>query len=142
VVALRGRATGERSGRLLARTAHMPSRPMNSLAAPRQLALRGTLPGGTRIAIDLTQPAGDGHAKGTIRLLGARDTALVEATDLGVLQTTKQWASITGIARTASSGELRAFTLTVEDADPFVAGHPRTVTIERHGEPTLNGVLR
>jgi N-acyl-D-amino-acid deacylase len=143
VVALRdGRPTGERGGRVLSRTAHMPSRPMNGRLAARRVAARGTLADGTRVTIDLTQPAGEARARGTIRVLDPHGAALVEAADLGVLQTAKQWSSITAIARTATAGGPRAFTLTVEQSDPFVAGHPRTVTIERQGQPPLSGVLR
>src|SRR5262249_26207813 len=143
VVALReGRPTGERGGRVLTRTMHMPSRPMNGLLAPRRLAARGTLPDGTRPTIDLTQPAGEVRAKGTVRVADSHGNALIDATDLGVLQTTKQWASITGVARRSPSGERRPFTLIVEQSDPFVAGHPRTMTLERPDQPPLSGVLK
>jgi len=142
VVALRdGRPTGERAGRVLARTPHMPSRPMNAVTAPRRLALRGTLVDGSRIAIDLTQPAGAARAKGTLRVIDAHGAAVFSAGELGVLQTAPRWASVTGTTRATRSAEPRAFTATVERADPFVAGGPRTITVERQGQPALSGVL-
>src|SRR5207237_5197453 len=94
VVALRdGKPTGERAGRVLARTAHMPSRPMNGVTAARRLAVRGTLPDGTRAAIEVRQLAGVVRATGSFRLIDAHGAPLIESTDLGVLQTAKQWAS-------------------------------------------------
>src|SRR5262252_8400855 len=143
VVALReGKPTGERGGRVLTRTGHMPSRPMNRPLSPRRLAARGMLPDGARVTIDLTQPTGEVRAKGTVRIVDSRGAVQVDGADLGVLQTATQWASITGVARTSAAGERRPFTLTVEHSDPFVAGHPRTVTLERQGQPPLGGVLK
>jgi N-acyl-D-amino-acid deacylase len=141
VVALRdGKVTGDRGGRPLARTAHMPSRPMNAVASPRRFAVRGALADGTRVTIDLAQRAGETRAKGTFRLIDAHGSTVLTATDFGVLQTTKQWTSVTGAARV--DGEPRAFTAIVEQADPFVAGSPRTLTVERQGQPPLSGVLK
>jgi N-acyl-D-amino-acid deacylase len=143
VVALRdGKPTGERGGRVLARSAHMPSRPMNGLLTARRLAARGTLPDGTRITIDARRPAGETRTEGTVRVVDPHGAVLVEAVDLGVIQTTRRWASVTGTTRDAPGGDLGAFTVTVEQADPFVAGTPRTVTIERGGRPPLSGVLK
>jgi len=143
VVALRdGRPTGERAGRVLARTPHMPSRPMNAVTAPRRLALRGTLADGSRITIGVTQPAGAARAKGTVRVIDAHGAAVFSAGELGVLQTAPRWASVTGTTRATPSAEPRAFTATVEQADPFVAGGPRTITVERQGQPALSGVLK
>src|SRR5712692_3288080 len=51
IVELRdGHVTGDRGGQVVSRTAHMPSRPMNT-ATPRRLSLKGTIGGRTRIAI-------------------------------------------------------------------------------------------
>ncbi|HXI28763.1 MAG TPA: amidohydrolase family protein, partial [Vicinamibacterales bacterium] len=142
-VALRdGRPTGERGGRVLARTAHMPSRPMSGRLTPLRLAARGTLADGTRVTIDVKQPAGEAHAEGTLRVVDAHGAPLVEAVDLGVLQTAKRWASVSGTTRGAPDGGLGAFTATVEQADPFLPGTPRSVTIDRPGRPPLSGVLK
>jgi hypothetical protein len=52
------------------------------------------------------------------------------------------WASVTGTVRRAGEAAPRAFTLTVEDADPHVAGAPRTATLEVAGAPRVRGVVR
>jgi hypothetical protein len=115
---------------------------MNAVTAPRRLALRGTLADGSRIAIDVAQPAGAARAKGTLRVIDAHGAAVFSAGELGVLQTAPRWASVTGTTRATRSAEPRAFTATVERADPFVAGGPRTITVERQGQPALSGVLK
>ena len=67
---------------------------------------------------------------------------LIDAVSLGVLQTRKDWASITGTARSQPGGVLRPFTAVVEQADPFAAGTPRTLSVEVAGQPALTGVLK
>ena len=141
VVVLReGRVTGERGGRILSRTPHMPSRPMNPPTIARKLSVKGKMDGGVRLAIDLTQPAGP-RATGSFSFTDAAGTTF-EATDLGVLQTMKDWASFTAILRHRRSGEPQATTVIVEQADPFVDGHPRTVTIRLEGGTVVSSVVR
>jgi hypothetical protein len=143
VVALRdGKPTGERGGRVLARSVHMPSRPMNGITTPRRFAARGTMADRRRVTIDVTQAAGAARATGTFRLLDAHGATLVDVSDLGVLQTAKDWASITGVARSQPGGAPRPFTAVIERADPFVAGTPRTVSVELAGQPAVTGVLK
>jgi len=143
IVALRdGKPTGERGGRVLARSAHMPSRPMNVVTTPRRFAARGTMADGRRVTIDLAQAAGAARATGTFRLLDAHGSTQIDVSHLGVLQTTKDWASITGVARSEPGGALRPFTAVVERADPFVAGTPRTLSLEVAGQPAVTGVLK
>src|SRR3954470_10551431 len=143
VVALRnGKPTGERGGRVLARSPHMPSRPMHGITTARRFAARGIMADGRRLTIDLAQPARAPRATGTFRLLDAHGAALIDAATLGVLQTMKGWTSITGVARSQPGGALRPFTAVVEQADPFVAGTPRTLSVEVPGQPVVIGVLR
>jgi N-acyl-D-aspartate/D-glutamate deacylase len=143
VVALRdGKPTGERGGRVLARSVHMPSRPMNGITTPRRFAARGTMADRRRVTIDVTQAAGAARATGTFRLLDAHGATLVDVSDLGVLQTAKDWASITGVARSQPGGAPRPFTAVIERADPFVAGTPRTLSVEVAGQPAATGVLK
>ena len=139
-VALRnGTPTGERGGRVLARSAHMPSRPMNM--SPRRFTVRGTLGNGARVTIDVNQPVGSSRARGTVHVVAAPGTPAIDAVDLGVLQTATEWATITGMARTVG-GAAHPFTAVVELADPFVAGRPRTVSIAVQSEPLVSGVLK
>ena len=60
----------------------------------------------------------------------------------GVVQQMPGWASVTGTVRRAGEAAPRAFTLTVEDADPHVPGAPRTATLEVAGAPRVRGVVR
>lgn len=138
-VALRdGKATGTRAGRALYRTSWMPSRPMTPARATHSLNARGTaepITGGTtplRVAVSVRQPAGARTATGSITLGDpARDG--MRSVSLGVLQVAPQWFSVTGRLRPAAGGEERSFTLTVEGADPFVEGTPRTMTLQLDG---------
>ena len=97
--------------------------------------------GGVRIAIDLTQSAGSVRAKGSFSFTDAASTTF-EATDLGVLQTMKGWASFTAILRSRGSGEPQAATVIVEHADPFVGGNRRTVTIRFESGTIVSSALR
>ena len=97
----------------------------------------------TRIEIDIAQPAGAPRAKGSLRISAPAPQEVVEATvDIGVLQTTRDWESFTANGRLRPSGKAAALTVMVERADPFVDRHPRTVTIQLQGRPTLTGVVR
>jgi N-acyl-D-amino-acid deacylase len=145
-IALRdGKVTREQGGRVLARDAHMPSRPMSTDLAPR-IRLRGEVrlkpDAPYRLAIDISQNAKVPRAKGSIRITSAASGEILEATDLGVLQTTKDWASVTAMVRARPSGEAHAAILIVEQADPFVDGRPRTITIDVDGRPRITGVLQ
>ncbi len=145
-VALRdGATTGERAGRTLLRTAHMPSRPLHTPAA-RRVDARGTLggPAAAVIALSVGQGAAARRATGTFRLRDPRTGTVVEARELGLLQTTAWWASFTGTARVQEPGgaaSTRALTVTVEQADPFVDGQPPTVTVDVAGRERVAGPL-
>jgi N-acyl-D-amino-acid deacylase len=94
-----GVATGTRGGRVLTRTAHMPSRPAS--ADLRSVSLKAKA-GDHTIAIELTQGAGVREAKGVLSIDGAIYRP-------GFLQTTREWASISG------SGD-RAISVTIDQA--------------------------
>jgi N-acyl-D-amino-acid deacylase len=150
ILALRdGVVTGERGGRVLTRTSHMPSRPM-STAAVRRVSLAGTIDldsaggrrGSVRITMDVTQGAGAARSKGTIRLVFPDVPAASEAIELGVLQTTRDWASVTARFPPAAAGSARFMTLIIERADPFVAGHPTTVTVAVSDGGGATGTLK
>ena len=83
---------------MLMRTGHMPSRPMN-MTALRRVALKGTVNANVRIDIDVSQAPGAARAQGSFRLADAGSTTVLEGTELGVLQTTKDWASFTARIR-------------------------------------------
>ena len=142
-----GIVTGERAGRVLSRTTHMPSRPMTT--GPRVMTLAGrvrpapTMAGNrdeVQLAIDVGQAPWDPRPHGTFRLTYGSNT--LEATEFGVIQTAEKWASFTAIVRARPSGEERSAIVTVEFADPFVDGRPKTVTIAVDGQTLVSGVLQ
>jgi N-acyl-D-amino-acid deacylase len=142
VVALaNGKVTGVQAGRVLIRTAHMPSRPMTTTAA-RRLALKGTINATVRVDIEVSQAAGAPRARGSFRLQDSGTNTVLESTELGTLQTSPGWASFTArIRNRATSGEGLA-TVIVERADPFVAGRPPTVLVDVDTVLSVSGALR
>ena len=143
VVALaNGKVTGAQPGRLLMRTAHMPSRPMNAAAAARRLSLKGTINATVRIDIEVSQAAGAPRARGSFRLQDSSSNTVLEGTELGVLQTTPDWASFTGRLRNRKTGADGLVTVVVERADPSVAGRPPTVHFDIDGVISVSGTLR
>jgi N-acyl-D-aspartate/D-glutamate deacylase len=149
-----GTATGERGGAALVRSGHMPSRPMTTSVARRmavsgRLVLSGrdaaVLTGGGRdsvftVQVELTQAPNSRSPVGTVRVSAGAKKA-VEIGTLGLLQTTKQWASVVGRGRAGSSGDERSVTVTVEGADPLAPGTPATITIEVEGQAPVTGTL-
>ena len=142
-IALRdGQVVGAHRGQIVSRTAHMPSRPMTASTGRRRLSIHGKLTDDTRIEIDIAQEAGSARAKGSFSLMNLKTREVTEASDLGVLQTAKDWASFTAVVRMRPALEPAAATIIVEHADPFVDRHPRTVTVRVGGLPVISGVLR
>jgi N-acyl-D-amino-acid deacylase len=142
MIALRdGKVTGQRAGRVLTRTAHMPSRPLNTAAA-RRLAVKGSVTEHVRVDIDVAQPANNAHAQGSFRLADANSNTVLEGTEIGVLQTTKDWATFTARIRNRRTKAEGLVTVIVERADPSVAGQPPTVSVEVDNVLGVNGALR
>lgn len=120
-----GKGTGARSGRVLARSPHMPSRPM-SIRTGRRVALAATAAGPNakvRITLDIAQAAGASQAAGSFRLVDRATNATIRSTAVGLLQTSGKWAAFSGRARVLPGGKERAFTVIVDLADPLDAGH-------------------
>jgi len=121
-VALRdGKVTGEQAGRVLNRDRHMPTRPMTS--GDRRLAMKDP-----RVTIDLTQRATAPHAGGTLRFKDPGTGDTYEASELGMVQTTTNWASVTAIVVNRTTGAMHAATVVLDDDRP-AGGRPRTVHI-------------
>jgi len=139
-----GKVTGEQAGRVLARTPHMPSRPMTTTVA-RQISVPAgtrmtTDAGDMRVSLDLTQTSRAARARGDFTLTDASN-AVVTPTELGVLQTTDAWASFTARVLTADGRPERSALVIVEQADPFVDGQPATVTVSIDGTSRIVGRL-
>jgi len=142
VIALRdGKVTGARGGQVLMRTGHMPSRPMNMTELHR-VALKGTVNATVRIDIDVSQAPGAALAQGSFRLADKSSTTVLEGTELGVLQTTKDWASFTARIRNRVTKAEGLVTVIVERADPFIAGNLPTVFVQVDHVLSVSGTLR
>jgi len=140
-----GRVTGEQAGRVLARTAHMPSRPMTTTA--RELTVLGTgrlitAAGDLRLSLALTQKSRAPRATGGLTVSDpATNTTTWTSTELGTLQTTDKWATFTARVRGVDGEPERSALVIVEQADPFVDGKPATVTISIDGADAIRGRL-
>jgi N-acyl-D-aspartate/D-glutamate deacylase len=140
-----GKVTGEQAGRVLARTPHMPSRPMTTTA--RELTVLGTgrlitAAGDLRLSLALTQKSRAPRATGSFRVEDpATNTTTWSSTEVGTLQTADKWASFTARVRGPNGGPKRSALVIVEQEDPFVDGKPATVTISIDGADAIRGRL-
>ena len=118
-VALRdGEPTGVAAGRSLRRTRAMPSRPINVASS---LSLRAdAADSGRRVSVDL--------ARRKLRVEGTG--SLLEGIDFGLLQTAPKWATVTGLVRDSTTGQVLGFALSVDES----AG---TLTLQVDGRPTV-----
>lgn len=145
-----GELTGERGGRAMTRSRHMPSRPMSTDLA-RKVSVKGTVvcdqsgqggaPAKVQIALSVTQDGGGGRAKGSFRLSDLQSKTVIRTSHLGLLQVADQWASFTGRARVFPSGEERSITVIVDQSDPLAAGHGATVVVDAEGLDPLAGSM-
>lgn len=138
-VALRGgKVTGEQGGVPVERAPNMPSRPLD-LQSSRRLhghaQLRGEAP--SRLDLDVRHSQGQRGAEGKLIAKDAKGRMIFEAQQLGILQMTPEWASITGWGRLAD-GESRAFTLIV-DQGAIEPAASRKVELTVDAGPKLEG---
>lgn len=126
-----GKGTGAHSGRVLARSPHMPSRPM-SIQTGRRLWLASTAAAPNakvRITLDVAQAAGADHATGSFRLTDRATSTTIQSTAAGLVQTAGNWAAFSGRARVLPGGTERALNVVVDLADPLDASHG-SVTVD------------
>jgi N-acyl-D-aspartate/D-glutamate deacylase len=140
-----GKATGERGGRVLARTAHMPSRPMTTrvvrqVSAPGGVRLKAES-GDMALTLDVTQTSSATHAKGSFGLSDPASGRAIEAIEFGVVQTADKWASFTARVRPVSGADEQSALVIIEQADPWVDLQPATVTVLMDGAPYATGRL-
>lgn len=132
-----GRPTGATAGKPLVRSRHEPGRRMN-LDADRSLRVDGAVPDtGARVSVRLSQRRGADRPAGVVQVTGLAGGPLQVTPS--ILQTTRGWASVTGIGR-RPDGRRAAVTLLAEQADPFAAGRP-SVTLLVDGKPVLEKTL-
>ena len=109
-----GAATGAKSGAVLLRDAHMPSRPMNTAKA-RAFTASGQS-ADYSVTIAAKQGAGERFATGTVKLKDVKSGTVWTADRLGTVQTAKGWASVTAVLKD-KAGNRKAATLTLDRAD-------------------------
>jgi N-acyl-D-aspartate/D-glutamate deacylase len=138
-----GQVTGEQGGRILARTGHMPSRPMSPddsrrVSARTRLSDVRTAPSASAheatVELDVRQGAGDRRAAGFFRFHDSKKNLMIEATEFGILQVADGWATFSGRARMSPSGAKRPFKVIVDQAGPFRSG-AATVWVNLEGFP-------
>jgi N-acyl-D-amino-acid deacylase len=118
-----GVTTGQQGGRALFRRQHLPSRRMNAAEARRFSARNPS------ITMSVTQVAGARRARGSLRVKDESGTTF-EMVELGVLQTTTGWASVTGRLRTEARAPLSFATITIDRSNPLAVDKTGKVTIE------------
>ena len=119
-----GKATGEKAGRLLYRTADLPSRPMR-LQQTRSLAVKNS-----SLAVDLTQAA-NGKVRGAFRFTDPKNKIELRMVDVGCLQTYNKWASFTGRVRMNQNTEERVAFVILDGDNPM--NSQATIRIEIEG---------
>lgn len=109
-----GAATGAKSGAVLLRDAHMPSRPMNTAKA-RAFTASGQS-ADYSITLTAKQGVGERFATGTVKLKDVKSGTVWTADRLGTVQTAKGWASVTAVLKD-KAGNRKAATLTLDRAN-------------------------
>ena len=125
-------------GKPLFRTAHEPARPMN-IDLDRSVTVQGKV-GSLDINADirLRQAAGQVQPAGVIKISGMKLGEMVITA--AILQTTDNWASITGIAKT-DGGKEAPLTIIAEQADSSENGNPNLIII-LNGETVAAGAMK
>lgn len=145
-----GAPTGARAGQALVRSAHEPSRAMavaggssGAAAARRRITANGTVTSNgssLRIALDATQSGGARQPAGALRVSDPVSGVSIVSTTMGNLQTSANWASLTGRARVGRDGIERAFTVIVDRGDPNAKGST-TIIVRIDGRSSIVGTL-
>lgn len=130
-----GAPTGLKGGQIVLRTRHMPSRPMTP-SADRKITASAA---NSRFAVSASavQPGNAGFASGTVAITDRASRQRWTAVRLGVLQTAKYWASLTGTVRN-TAGEVRPVTITVDRAP----GQDAALSISLGDAPEVDIKLR
>jgi N-acyl-D-aspartate/D-glutamate deacylase len=140
VLALRdGRVTSAQGGRALTRASAMPSRPMTPNVR-RRLEVRGPV-GSLGVRLDVAQRPGEKQARGTFRLELPDDAGTMTATEFGVLQVMRGWASFTAQAKFKPEGVVRPITVIVDRADPSSKAEGAVFIVEVEGARAYRAAL-
>lgn len=140
-----GAPLGARAGKLLRRSPHMPSRPMNVNNARRVVAhgsARNELRNDERMSVELDVSRDSGtqqRPRGHLRLVDAAGRTVIDMKDPAVLQTSQGWASVTGVGQWNSS-TLQPINVIVEAADSSMNG-AATITVSASDRAIYIAVL-
>lgn len=107
-----GQATGEKAGRVLHRTADLPSHPMR-LHAPRSFVVTAK-----DFNLKLTQTA-HAKARGTLRFRDAKTGTEFQLLEAGLLQTHDRWASFTARVRAKESATEQTALVVLDGGNPM-----------------------
>ncbi len=127
-----GKATGEKSGRVLIRTADLPSRPMR-MQQTRSLSIKTK-----DIAVQLAQ-AGKGKARGMFRFTDTANNIEYQMVEAGLLLAHGKWASFTARVREKRSAVERAALFILDGGNPLNPQATLRIELEGRGrwETTL-----
>ncbi len=150
-----GKHTGAKAGVVLARSGHMPTRPVRS-AENREASARGKFAveaagsaaaakpaRGVKIEFRITQAAGNSASVGRFRLVDPDRDIRLDTKNLGILQTIPEgWASFTGWGQIRPGGPQSAFTVILDASDPRAPDpHTPRIIVDIPGVYNVTGTL-
>lgn len=142
-VALReGRSSATKSGEVVLRTRHMPSRPMTPAAMARGLQVAGNVSGHDKnytVAVSLRQQPGQRAASGKLTLTDVRSGTIWSTERIGTLQNAKGWTSVTAILRD-TAGKRHAAMVTLDEADTSSGMAKPTLVVQLDGGAEMIGL--
>src|SRR5262245_25021563 len=128
-----GQATGEKGGRVLRRTADLPSRLMR-IQQPRSLAVT------TRdFSFNLTQPA-NGKPRGSVRFRDPKSGTEFHMIEAGLLQTYDKWASFTARVRTRDNAAEQVAFVVLDGSNPMLT--QATIRVELSDGRRIEATLK
>lgn len=127
----------ETPGQALFRSPHEPARPMN-FDLNRKVTAKGAPKGSKNtISIDVRQQAGSTQPTGEVIISGLTNGDIRMTPS--ILQTSKSWASITGVAVLGNAKPI-AITVIAEETDPAYRNKP-SITVILNGKTTMQGLM-
>jgi hypothetical protein len=131
-----GKVTGRQGGDVLLRGKSMPSRALDLSRSRRIVTDTADTKEGVLIRIDVTQRAGGRKATGKfdIKARVEGETVRVELIELGLLQVTDNWATLSARVRTGSDTGERAMVALFEGADPSQPDRRPSITLVFDGD--------
>lgn len=130
-----GKATGAQGGKIVLKSRRMPSRPM--LSPGGQAVKAAARNDRMSVSVSATQPRGARSATGSVSITDRASGQVWTADRLGMLQTTKDWASLTGTVRN-KAGAVQPVTITIDRASQ----QPAALVVSLGDAPAIELPLR